>query len=156
VLDEVLGIGGAWLSDESSVGDFLSPLDSPAQRSRSLELLSAKLGFPLEAKTLIADVLDLMAGMLSQLVVMWVYARATPFGRCPGPASAGWCAPLGLRLLSPPGPSDSDRETSIIKKSSPEFRHPDTIRHGNDDGSGEDAERKTGGPGYLLRGGSVK
>ena len=62
VLDEVMGIDGAWLSDESSVGDFLSPLDSPDQRARSLKQLSAKLGFPVEAKTLIADILDLMAG----------------------------------------------------------------------------------------------
>ena len=41
-------------------------------------------------------------------------------GRCPGPASAGWWAPLGLRLLPPPGPARSDRETSIIEKRTPE------------------------------------
>ena len=62
VLDEVLGIDGAWLSDESSVGDFLSPLDSPDEHARNLKQLSAKLGFPIEAKTLIVEVLDLMAG----------------------------------------------------------------------------------------------
>jgi len=78
--------------------------------------------------------------------------RLTPVGRCPGPASAGWCAPLGLQLLSAPGPAHSGRETSIIEKRRPEFRHCDRIQDGGGDGWGKDADRKTGGPRYLLSG----
>ena len=61
-------------------------------------------------------------------------------GRCPGPASGGWCAPLGLRLLSPPGPAHGDRETSIIKKRMPDFGYRDRIRHGGDDDCRKDAD----------------
>jgi len=48
---------------------------------------------------------------------------------------------LGVRLLSPPGPAYGDKE--IGKKSTPDFRHRDRIRHGGEDGGGKDADRKT-------------
>jgi hypothetical protein len=72
-----------------------------------------------------------------------------PTGRCRGPGWVGWCAPLGLRLLPPPEPAHGDRETSIIKKRTPEFRHRDRIRHGDNDGCGKDADpplTMAGGP----------
>jgi hypothetical protein len=43
-----------------------------------------------------------------------------------------------------------DKEISIGKKRMPEVRHRDRIRHGGDDGYGRDADRKIGGPRYLL------
>ena len=46
----------------------------------------------------------------------------------------------GQRLLSPPGTTHSDKERSIIKKSTREFRHRDRIRHGDDDGCGKHAD----------------
>ena len=33
-----------------------------------------------------------------------------------------------------------------------EFRHRNRIRHGENDGNGRDADRKGGGPRYLLKG----
>ena len=51
-------------------------------------------------------------------------------------------------LLSLPEQADGDKESG--KKSTPEFRHHDRIRHGGDEGYGKDADRKTGGPRYLL------
>ncbi len=66
---------------------------------------------------------------------------------------------MELQLLSPPGPAHGDRGTSIIKKRAPEpctrrsgtqFRHRDSIRHGNQYGCGKDAGRESGGARYLL------
>jgi hypothetical protein len=53
-------------------------------------------------------------------------------------------------FLSPPEQAHGDKEISIGKKRTPEFRHRDRIRHGGDDSDGKDADRKTGGPRYLL------
>ena len=50
--------------------------------------------------------------------------------------------------LSPPEQAHGDKE--IGKKRTPEFRHRDRIRHGYDDSYGRDADRKIGGPRYLL------
>jgi len=55
-------------------------------------------------------------------------------------------------FLSPPEQAHADEEISIGKKRTPEFRHRDRIRRGGDDGDGKDADRKTGGPRYLLFG----
>jgi hypothetical protein len=58
-----------------------------------------------------------------------------------------------IRLGEFPSPSEQahdDKEISIGKKRTPEFRHRDRIRHGGDNGYGKDADRKTGGPRYLL------
>ena len=51
-------------------------------------------------------------------------------------------------FLSPPGQAHDDKENG--KKSTPEFRHRDRIRHGGDDSYGKDADRKGGGSRYLL------
>ena len=51
-------------------------------------------------------------------------------------------------LLSPPEEAHGDKE--IGKKRTPEVRHRHTIRRGGDDGHGRDADRKTGGPRYLV------
>jgi len=69
--------------------------------------------------------------------------RLTPMGRCP---ELCWCAALGLQLLSPPGPAHGDRETSVIEKRTPGFRHRHRIQRGGDHGCGKDADRKTGDP----------
>jgi len=53
-------------------------------------------------------------------------------------------------LLSSPQQAHDDQETSIGKKSTPEFRHRDRIRHGGDNSYGKDADRRVGGPRYLL------
>jgi hypothetical protein len=53
-------------------------------------------------------------------------------------------------FLSSPQQAHDDEEISIGKKSTPEFRHRDRIRHGGDNSYGKDADRKTGGPRYLL------
>ena len=67
---------------------------------------------------------------------------------------------MGLRLLSPLGPGQSDRETSMIKKRTPEprtgwygaeFRHRDGIQDGREDGWGKHADRKTGPSPCLLK-----
>jgi len=42
------------------------------------------------------------------------------------------------------------RFSSIGKKRTPEFRHRDRIRQGGDSRYGKDADRKIGGPRYLL------
>jgi hypothetical protein len=49
---------------------------------------------------------------------------------------------------SPPEQAHDDKEMG--KKRTPEFRHRDRIRRGGDNGHGRDADRKTGGPRYLL------
>jgi hypothetical protein len=54
-------------------------------------------------------------------------------------------------FLSPPEQAHSDKEISIGKKRTPEFRHRDRIRHGGDNGYGKDADRKTGVPPYTLQ-----
>jgi len=51
-------------------------------------------------------------------------------------------------FLSPPEQAHGDKE--IGKKRTPEFRHRDRIRHGGDDGWGQETDRKTGGPCSLL------
>jgi len=51
-------------------------------------------------------------------------------------------------FLSLPEQAHDDKE--IGKKRTAQFRHRDRIRHGGDDGHGKDADRKTGGPRYLL------
>ena len=53
-------------------------------------------------------------------------------------------------FLSPPKQAHDDKEISIEKKRTPEFRLRDSIRHGGDHSYGKDADRKTGGPCYLL------
>ena len=53
-------------------------------------------------------------------------------------------------FLSPPEQVHGDKEISIVKKRRPGFRHRDRIRHGGDNRYGEDADRKIGGPRYLL------
>ena len=53
-------------------------------------------------------------------------------------------------FLSPPEQAHDDKEISIGKKRTPEFRHRDRIRHGGDNNYGKDADRKIGGPRYLL------
>ena len=53
-------------------------------------------------------------------------------------------------FLSPPEQVHGDKEVSIGKKRTPEFRHRDRIRHGGDNSYGKDADRKIGGPRYLL------
>jgi hypothetical protein len=55
-------------------------------------------------------------------------------------------------FLSSPQQAHDDKEISIGKKSTPDFRHRDRIRHGGDNGYGKDADRETGGPRYLLHG----
>jgi hypothetical protein len=52
--------------------------------------------------------------------------------------------------LSPPEQAHNDKEISIGKKRTPEFRHGDRIRHGGDHSYGKDADRKIGGLRYLL------
>jgi hypothetical protein len=52
-------------------------------------------------------------------------------------------------FLSPPEQAHDDKEISIGKKRTPEFRHRDRIRHGGDDSYGKDADRETGGPRYA-------
>jgi len=53
-------------------------------------------------------------------------------------------------FLSPREQAHDDKEISIGKKRTPEFRHRDRIRHGGDNNYGKDADRKIGGPRYLL------
>ena len=53
-------------------------------------------------------------------------------------------------FLSPPEQAHDDKEISIGKKRTPEFRHRDRIRHRGDNSYGKDADRKIGGPRYLL------
>ena len=48
-------------------------------------------------------------------------------------------------FLSPPEQAHDDKEISIGRKKTPEFRHRDRIWHGSDDGYRKDADRKTGG-----------
>jgi hypothetical protein len=54
-------------------------------------------------------------------------------------------------FLSPPEQPHDNKEISIGKKRTPEFRHRDRIRHGGDNSYGKDADRKSGGPRYLLK-----
>jgi hypothetical protein len=54
-------------------------------------------------------------------------------------------------FLSPPEQAQDDKEISIGKKRTPESRHRDGTRHGGDSSYGKDADRKIGGPRYLLR-----
>jgi len=54
-------------------------------------------------------------------------------------------------FLSPPEQAHDDKEISMGKKRTPEFRHRDRIRHGSDHRYGKDADRKIGGPRYLLK-----
>ena len=51
-------------------------------------------------------------------------------------------------FLSPPEQAHDDKESG--KKRTPEFRHRERIRHGGNNRYGEDADRKIGGPRYLL------
>ena len=53
-------------------------------------------------------------------------------------------------FLSPPEQAHDDKEISIGKKRTPEFRHRHSIRHGGDNRYGEDADRKGGGATGLL------
>jgi len=53
-------------------------------------------------------------------------------------------------FLSPPEQAHDDKEISLGKKKTPEFRRRDRIRRGGDDSYGKDADCKTGGPRYLL------
>ena len=53
-------------------------------------------------------------------------------------------------FLSPLEQAHGDEEVPIEKKRTPEFLHPDRVRHGGDVGQGKDAERKSGGPRYSL------
>ena len=59
-------------------------------------------------------------------------------------------------FLSPPEQAHGDKEISIGKKRTPEFRHRDRIRHGGDDSDGKDADRKCVGPRYELRRGGER
>jgi len=54
-------------------------------------------------------------------------------------------------FLSPAEQAHDDKERSIGKKRTPEFRHRDRIRHSGDHNYGKDADREIGGPHYLLR-----
>jgi hypothetical protein len=53
-------------------------------------------------------------------------------------------------FLSPPEQAHDDKEISMGKKRPPEFPHRGRIRRGGDNSYGRDADRKTGGPRYLL------
>lgn len=53
-------------------------------------------------------------------------------------------------FLSPPEQASDDKEISIGKKRTAEFRHRDRIRRVDDSSYGKDADRKIGGPRYLL------
>ena len=60
-------------------------------------------------------------------------------------------------FLSPPEQAHGDKETGEKRTPEPgtvwywaEFRHRDRMRHGGDNGYGKDANRKIGGPRYLL------
>jgi hypothetical protein len=53
-------------------------------------------------------------------------------------------------FLSPPEQAHDDKEISMGKKRTPEFRQRHRIRHGGDKSFGKDADRKIGGPRYLL------
>jgi hypothetical protein len=58
-----------------------------------------------------------------------------------------------IRLGEFPSPSEQahdDKGISMGKKRTAEFRHRDRLRHGGDDSYGKDADRKIGGPRYLL------
>jgi hypothetical protein len=61
-------------------------------------------------------------------------------------------------FLSPPEQAHDDKEVSIGKKRTPDFRHRDRIRHGGDDGHGKDADRKIGPSpeGYGPQGGGPR
>jgi hypothetical protein len=52
--------------------------------------------------------------------------------------------------FSPPEQAHDDREISIGKKRTAEFRHRDRIRRVDDSSYGKDADRKIGGPRYLV------
>ena len=54
------------------------------------------------------------------------------------------------QFLSPPEQAHDDKEISIGKKRTPEFRHRDRIRHGGDDGHGQDADPSADGRSALL------
>jgi hypothetical protein len=54
-------------------------------------------------------------------------------------------------FLSPPEQAHDDKEISIGKKRTSEFRHRERTRHGGDNSYGKDADRKIGSPRYLLR-----
>ena len=70
----------------------------------------------------------------------------------------GSCQQGGIRLgelLSPPEQAHGDKETLIGKKRTRAFRERDRIRHGGDNSCGKGADRKIGGPRYLLCYGGV-
>jgi hypothetical protein len=67
----------------------------------------------------------------------------------PEEGGASPCASPRELLLSPQQ-WHGDKETSVGKKSTPEFRRRDRICHGRDDGWGKDADRNVDGPRYLL------
>jgi hypothetical protein len=65
----------------------------------------------------------------------------------------------GVRLgefLSPPQQTHGDKETSVGKKGTSEFRHRDRMRRGGDDCRGKDADRDRGGPRYPAFSANVK
>ncbi len=53
-------------------------------------------------------------------------------------------------FLPPLVQAHDDKEITIEKKRTPEFRHRDRMGHGGDDSYGKDADCKIGGPHYLL------
>jgi hypothetical protein len=68
-------------------------------------------------------------------------------------SAEGSCQQREIRLgelLSPPEQVHRDKEISIAKKRTPEFRHRDRIQHGGDDGYGREADRNTGPSPCLL------